>query len=198
MSRDCHQWKNSTNNKGSRLPESRLPEGNNNFVKKSKIKLYHQKKYQTALTKMPTNQSQIQTKTQPETKSQPKHIVQTRDNDNISRSIKRKDAKKGKLQNPPTANTPKKKLANKCHLTKKSKPTLCLEHWYINMQRKYTEMNAINGIRLVTQYDRQYKKGRSYQSIKLQNTTVVSVTVIICYFLLFFYLMLFLNFRFFI
>ena len=39
---------------GSRLPESRLLEGNNNFVEKSKIKLYHQKKYQTAVTKMPT------------------------------------------------------------------------------------------------------------------------------------------------
>ena len=150
------------------------------------------------LTKILTNQPQIQTKTQSETKSQAKHKVQTRDNDNISRSMKRKDVKKGKLQNPPTANTPKKKLANKCHLTKKSKPTLCLEHRYINMQRKYTEMNATNGICLVTQYDRQYKKGRSYRSIKLQNTTVVYVTVIICYFLPFFYLMLFLNFRFFI
>ena len=83
------------------------------------------------LTKIWTNQSQIQTKTQPETKSQPKHIVQARDNDNISRSMKRKDARKGKLQNSPTANTPKKNLANKCHLTKKSKPALCLEHRYI-------------------------------------------------------------------
>ena len=35
-------------------PESRLPEGNTNFVKKSTIKLYHQKKYQTAVIKMPT------------------------------------------------------------------------------------------------------------------------------------------------
>ena len=43
-----------TVSKGSRLPESRLPKGNNNFVKKSTIKLYHQKKYQTAITKMPT------------------------------------------------------------------------------------------------------------------------------------------------
>ena len=51
---DCHQRKSSTNNKGSRLPESRLPEGNNNFVKKSTIKLFHQGKYQAAVTKMPT------------------------------------------------------------------------------------------------------------------------------------------------
>ena len=35
-------------------------------------------------------------------------MVQTRDNDNISKSIKRKDAKQGKLQ-----------LATKCPLTKK-------------------------------------------------------------------------------
>ena len=44
-------------------------------------------------TKILADQSQIQTKTQLEITSQPKQIVQRRDNDNISKSIKRKDAK---------------------------------------------------------------------------------------------------------
>ena len=70
-------------------------------------------------TKILANQSQIQTKTQLEITSQPKQIVQTRDNDNISKSIKRKDAKQGKLHKNPIANPPKKKLATKCPLTKK-------------------------------------------------------------------------------
>ena len=35
---------------------------------------------------------------QPETISHPKHIIQTSDNDNISKSIKRKDTKQGKLK----------------------------------------------------------------------------------------------------
>ena len=70
-------------------------------------------------TKILADQSQIQTKTQLKTTSDPKHIVQTRDNDNISKSIKRKDAKQGKLHKPPIANLPKKKLASKCPLTKK-------------------------------------------------------------------------------
>ena len=52
-------------------------------------------------------------KTQPETTSHPKHIVQTRDNNNICKSIKRKEAKQGKLHKPPIANSPKKKLATK-------------------------------------------------------------------------------------
>ena len=64
-------------------------------------------------------QPQIRTKTQPETTSHPKHIAQTRDNNNISKSIKRKDAKQGKLHKPPPVNPPQKKLANKCPLTKK-------------------------------------------------------------------------------
>ena len=70
-------------------------------------------------TKILADQSQIQTKTQPKTTSDPKHMVQTRENDNISKSIKRKDAKQGKLHKNPIANPPKKKLATKCPLTKK-------------------------------------------------------------------------------
>ena len=66
-----------------------------NFSIKRNIKLQSPKcqlNFKTS-TKFLTNQSQIQTKTQPETTSHPKHIVQTRVNDNISKSIKRKDAK---------------------------------------------------------------------------------------------------------
>ena len=50
------------------------------------------------LTKILTNQSQIHTKKQPETTPHPKHIVQTRGNDSISKSIKRKDAKQEELK----------------------------------------------------------------------------------------------------
>ena len=46
--------KTSTCNKSSRLSEGILPEGSNNFVKKSAFKLYHQKKYQATVTEMPT------------------------------------------------------------------------------------------------------------------------------------------------
>ena len=70
-------------------------------------------------TKILANQLQIQTKTQPKTTSDPKHIVQTRDNDSISKNIKRKGPKQGKLHKHPIANPPKKKLATKCPLTKK-------------------------------------------------------------------------------
>ena len=56
---------------------------------------------------------------QPETTLHPKHIVQTRNNNNISKNIERKDAKQGKLNKPPTANPLKKKLMTKCLLTKK-------------------------------------------------------------------------------
>ena len=92
-----------------------------NFSIKRNIKLQSPKcqlNFKTS-TKFLTNQSQIQTKTQPETTSHPKHIVQTRNNDNISQSIKRKDAKQGKLHKTPIANPTKKKLATKCPFTKK-------------------------------------------------------------------------------
>ena len=49
------------------------------------------------LTKILANQIQIQTKTQPETTSHPKHILQTRDNANISKTMKRKNTKQEKL-----------------------------------------------------------------------------------------------------
>ena len=47
---NCREIKSSTN----KISEGRLPEGNNNFVKKSTIILYHKKKYQTAVTEIPT------------------------------------------------------------------------------------------------------------------------------------------------
>ena len=137
-------------------------------------------------TKFLTNQSQIQTKTQPETVSHPKHIVQARDNDNISKSIKRKDAKQGKLQKNQLQIQRKRNSRLNAPLQWNSKPTLCLQQRYIYIQRKYTEMNAISRIRLVSQQERQYKKGRSHRSIKFQNTIVVYVMVTIYYFLMFF------------
>ena len=99
-----------------------------NFSIKGNIKLQLPKcqlNFKTS-TKFLTNQSQIQIKTQPETTSHPKHIVQTRDNDSISKSIKRKDAKQGKLQKTPIANPTKKKLATKCPLTKKQQTNILL------------------------------------------------------------------------
>ena len=63
---------------------------------------------------------------------------------------------------------------------------------------KYTEMIAINGMRLVSKYDRQYEKGRSHRSIKLHNTIVVYNYGNHLLFFNVFYLMLFLNFRLFI
>ena len=77
-------------------------------------------------TKILTNQSQIHTKMQPETISHPKHIIQTSDNDNISKSIKRKDTKQGKLKKKPITNPPKKKLATKCPLTTKQQTNTLL------------------------------------------------------------------------
>ena len=77
------------------------------------------------LTKILTNQSQIHTKKQPETTPHPKHIVQTRGNDSISKSIKRKDAKQEELKKT-FANPPKKKLATKCPLTKKQQTNTLL------------------------------------------------------------------------
>ena len=61
-------------------------------------------------TKFLTNQSQIQTKTQPETTSHPKHIVQTRVNDKISKSIKRKDAKAKKTSKKPNCKSNEKEI----------------------------------------------------------------------------------------
>ena len=63
---------------------------------------------------------------QPGTTSHPKHTVKTRGSDNISKSIKRKVAKQGKLYKPPIANPPKEKLATKCTLTKKQRTNILL------------------------------------------------------------------------
>ena len=127
-----------------------------NFSIKGNIKLQWPKcqlNFKTS-TKFLTNQSQIQTKTQPETTSHPKHIVQTRDNYNISKSIKRKDAKQGKLQKNQLQIQRKRNSRLNAPLQWNSKPTLCLQQRYIYIQRKYTEMNAINRIRLVSQHER--------------------------------------------
>ena len=68
----------------------------------------------------------MQTKSQPETMSHPEHTVQTRDNNNISNSIKRKDTKQEKLHKSPIVNPPKKKLATKCPLTRKKQTNTLL------------------------------------------------------------------------
>ena len=129
-------------------------------------------------TKILTNQSQIHTKMQPETISHPKHIIQTSDNDNISKSIKRKDTKQGKLKKKKQWQIHQKRNSQlNALLQRNSKPTLCLQQRYIYIQRKYTEMNPINEIFLVSQHERQYKTGQSHRSIKFQNTIVVYVTV---------------------
>ena len=83
-------------------------------------------------------------------------------------------------------------------LQRNSKPTLCLQHRYIYIQRKYTDMIAINGIRLVSKYNSQYEKDQSDWLIKRQSTIVVYITVTIYYFFNAFYLMLLLNFRLFV
>ena len=128
-----------------------------NFSIKRNIKLQSPKcqlNFKTS-TKFLTNQSQIQTKTQPETTSHPKHIVHTRDNDNISKSIKRKDPKQTQnFKKPQLQIQRKRNLRLNALLHRNSKPTLCLQHRYIYIQRKYTEMNAINRIRLVSQHER--------------------------------------------
>ena len=83
-----------------------------NFSIKRNIKLQSPKcqlNFKTS-TKFLTNQSQIQTKTQPETTSHPKHIVQTRVNDNISKSIKRKDAKAKKTSKNPNCKSNEKEI----------------------------------------------------------------------------------------
>ena len=49
------------------------------------------------LTKILANQTQIQTKTQPETTSHPKHIIQTRNKDNTRKNIKGKTKSKKNL-----------------------------------------------------------------------------------------------------
>ena len=109
-------------------------------------------------------------------------MVQARDNDNISKSIKRKDAKQGKLHKPPIANPLEKKLATECSLTKKQQTnSLLTTQIYLHTTQIDTicGMITISGIHLVSQHDRQYEKDRSHQSIKLQSTIVVYITVTI-------------------
>ena len=62
------------------------------------------------------------------------------------------------------------------------------------MQRKYTKMIAVNGIRPVSNYDSQYEKDQSHQMTKLQSMIVVYITVTIYYFFNGFYFMFFWGF----
>ena len=146
-------------------------------------------------TKILANQSQIQTKTQPETTSHPKHIVKTRNNDNISKNIKRKDAKQGKLHKPPTANPPKKKLATKCPLTKKQQTNTLLTA-QINLHTTQIHRDDHNKWNTSCIKVRQPIRGRLKPSI--DKTSEHDSSIYYGNHLLFFnvfYLMLFLNFR---
>ena len=70
-----------------------------NSIVKRNIKMQSQKcqlNFKT-LTKILANQTQIQTKTQPETTSHPKHIIQTRNKDNTRKNIKGKTKSKKNL-----------------------------------------------------------------------------------------------------
>ena len=172
-----------------------------NSIVKRNVKLWSPKCQLNFITstKILANQTQIQTKTQPETISHPKHIVQTRDNDNISKSIKRKKTQSKKNFIKPQLQIHRKRNSKlNAPLQINNKATLCLQLRYIYKQRRYTKMFAINGIRLVSKYHSQSEKGQSHRLIKLQSRLVVYITVTIHHFLMFFYLMLFLNFRLFI
>ena len=52
-------------------------------------------------------------------------------------------------------------------------------------------MNAISRIHLVSQHEKQYKKGQSHRSIKFQNKIVVCITVTIYYFFNVYFLLFF-------
>ena len=137
-------------------------------------------------TQILANQSQIQTKTQPETTSHPKHIVQTRDNGNICESIKRKDAKQGKLHKPPIANPPKKKLATKFPLTKKQQTNTLLTT-QIHLHTTQIHRNDCNKRNMSSIKVQQPIRERSKPSIdKLQSTIVVYIAITIYYFSMFF------------
>ena len=149
-------------------------------------------------TKILANQSQIQTKTQPETTSHPKDIVQTRNNDNISKNIERNDAKQGKLHKPPTANPPKKKLATKCPLTKKQQTNTLLTT-QINLHTTQIHRDNRNKWNTSSIKVRQPIRGRLKPSID-KTSEHVSSMYYDNHLLIFnvFYLMLFLHFRLFI
>ena len=149
-------------------------------------------------TKFLTNQSQIQTKTQPETTSHPKHIVQTRDNDNISKSIKRKDPKQGKLHKTPIANPTKKKLATKCPLTKKQQTnTLLTTQIHLHTTQIHRdERNKRNTSSITARKAIQERSKPSINKISEHDSSIYYGNHLL--FFNVFYLMLFLNFRLFI
>ena len=102
-----------------------------NSIVKRNIKMQSQKcqlNFKT-LTKILANQTQIQTKTQPETTS---NITSKTYNTNKKQGqhqekYKKERQKARKTYKPPIANPPKKKLATKFPLTKKQQTTLCLK-----------------------------------------------------------------------
>ena len=167
-----------------------------NFSIKRNIKLQSPKcQLNFKTTKFLKKQSQIQTKTQPQTTSHPKHIVQLRDNDNISKSIKRKDPKQGKLHKTPIANPTKKKLAIKCPLTKKQQTnTLLTTQIHLHTtQIQRDERNKQNTSSITV---RKVIQKRSKPSINKHNSSMYYRNHLL--FFNVFYLILFLNFKLFI
>ena len=133
MSRSYHQRKSSTNNNSSRADyrrtitaSSRNRQSNSTIKRNIKLRSPKCQLNFKISTKTLANQSQIKTKTLPETTSLPKHTVYTRDNDSMSKSIKIKSTKQGKLHKPPIVNPLKKKLVTKCPLTKKKQTNTLL------------------------------------------------------------------------
>ena len=171
-----------------------------NFSIKRNIKLQSPKCQLNfkASTKFLTNQSQIQTKTQPETTSNSKHIAQTRDNDNISKSIKRKDPKQGKLHKTPIANPTKKKLATKCPLTKKQQiNTLLTTQIHLHTPQIHRdERNKQNTSSITARKVIQKRSKPSINKISEHNSCMYYGNHLL--FFNVFYLILFLNFRLFI
>ena len=171
-----------------------------NFSIKRNIKLQSPKcqlNFKTS-TKIFTNQSQIQTKTQPETTSHPKHIVQTRDNDNISKSIKTKDPKQGKLHKTPTANPTKKKLATKCPLTKKQQTnTLLTTQIHLHTTQIHRDERNKQNTSIISARKAMQKRSKpSINKISEHNSSMYYGNHSL--FFNVFYLILFLNFRLFI
>ena len=136
---------------------------------------------------------------QPETTSHSKHTEQTSDNGSISKSIKRKDTKQGKLHKPQLQIHRKRNSRVNDPLQRNNKPTLCLQHRYIYIQQRYTQIIDCNKRKTSSVKVRQPIQERSKPSI--DKTSEHDSSIYYGDHLLFsnvFYLMLLLNIRLFI
>ena len=197
MSRDYNQRKRSpivkniwSNNKSSSRPDSsraittssRNRQSNSIVQKNFKLRW---SKYQLNLktsTKILANQTQIVTKTQLETTSHTKPIIQTRDNENIKKTIKRKDTNQEKLYKPTTANSPEQKPATKCPFTRKQQTNTLFTTQIHSMQIHKDDRNKRNTSSIKVQHP---IRKRSKPSILLIDKTI-HIAVTIYYVLMFF------------